>query len=36
MREVYEGIAYGFRRPSLKVLIEQAQGEGGQEADDTS
>jgi hypothetical protein len=35
MREVYEGIAYGFKRPSLKVLIEQAQGKG-EEEDDTS
>ena len=36
MREVYEGIAYGFKRPSLRVLIEQAQGEASQETADTS
>jgi hypothetical protein len=35
MREVYEGIAYGFKRPSLKVLIEQAQAKDDEE-DDTS
>jgi len=34
MAEVYAGIAYGFKRPSLKVLIEQAP--GGPEGDDTS
>ena len=36
MREVYEGIAYGFKRPSLKVLIEQARGQGSGKTDDTS
>jgi hypothetical protein len=36
MREIYEGIAYGYKRPSLKVLIDQAQGKGGKEAEDTS
>jgi hypothetical protein len=36
MREVYEGIAYGFKRPSLKVLIEQAQGNAGLQTDDSS
>jgi hypothetical protein len=36
MREVYEGIAYGYKRPSLKVLIDQAGGQDGQEGDDTS
>ena len=36
MREVYEGIAFGYRRPSLKVLIAQAQGGSGKEAEDTS
>jgi hypothetical protein len=36
MREVYEGIAFGFKRPSLKVLIEQAQRQSGQQADDSS
>jgi hypothetical protein len=27
MREIYEGIAFGYRRPSLKVLIEEAAGQ---------
>ena len=36
MHEVYEGIAYGFKRPSLKVLIEQARGEEDEEGEDTS
>jgi len=36
MREVYEGIAYGFKRPSLKVLIAQAQGKAAPQEDDTS
>ena len=36
MREVYEGIAYGYKRPSLKMLIDQARGANGQEAKDSS
>jgi hypothetical protein len=36
MRETYEGIAYGYKRPSLKMLIEQARGTEGKEADDSS
>jgi len=34
MREVYEGIAFGFKRPRLKVLIERSQGKAS--PDDTS
>jgi hypothetical protein len=36
MREIYEGIAYGYKRPSLKTLIEQVRGASGKKADDTS
>ena len=36
MREVYEGIAFGYKRPSLNVLIEQVQGKAAPEEQDTS
>jgi Transposase DDE domain len=36
MREIYEGIAYGYKRPTLQVLIVQAQGRAPQQAQDTS
>ena len=34
MREVYEGMAFGFPRPRLQVLIERSQGKA--RSDDTS
>jgi hypothetical protein len=36
MREIYEGIAYGYKRPSLKMLIDEASRIGGKGAEDTS
>jgi hypothetical protein len=36
MREIYDGIAYGYKRPSLKMLIEQARGTKGKDAEDSS
>jgi hypothetical protein len=36
MREIYEGIAYGYKRPRLKILIDRAQNNVGEEAEDTS
>jgi Transposase DDE domain len=36
MREIYEAIAYGYERPRLKPLVEQAMAAAGREATDTS
>jgi hypothetical protein len=36
MREIYEGIAYGYKRPSLKMLIEQQRASGSKRTKDTS
>ena len=33
MREIYEGIAYGFKRPQLKVLVEQRRAKAACEDD---
>jgi hypothetical protein len=36
MREIYEAIRYGYERPQLKPLVEQALAAAGRQADDTS
>ena len=36
MRDIYEAIAYGYERPQLRPLVEQAMAAAGQEAHDTS
>jgi hypothetical protein len=36
MREIYEAILFGYQRPRLRPLIEQARAAAGTQADDTS